>query len=122
MDEDNLADEEEHKSPPPNIDKPESPHTQDNSESASDSSCPEIKKYDNILPLIERQLVKYLRKASRVVRVDSLVSYLVMASMVKTEENARFSLKLRKIIVDHLDQEKLKSKKVKLEALGYHVE
>nr|GFB09556.1 hypothetical protein [Tanacetum cinerariifolium] len=51
------------------------------------------------------------------VGVDSLVSYLVMASMVKTGENAIFSLKLRKLIVDHLDQEKLKSKKVKLEAL-----
>ncbi|GJT02299.1 hypothetical protein Tco_0823468 [Tanacetum coccineum] len=56
------------------------------------------------------------------VGVESLVSYLVMASMVKTEENARFSLKLRKMIVDHPDQDKLKSKKVKLEALGYHVE
>ncbi|GJV60604.1 retrovirus-related pol polyprotein from transposon TNT 1-94 [Tanacetum coccineum] len=53
------------------------------------------------------------------VRVDSLVSYLVMALMVKTKKNARFSLKLRKMIVDHLDQDKLKSKKVKLEALGY---
>ncbi|GKC05823.1 hypothetical protein Tco_0997433 [Tanacetum coccineum] len=53
------------------------------------------------------------------VRVDSLVSYMVMASIVKTEENARFSLKLRKLIADHPDQEKLKSKKVKLEALGY---
>nr|GEW59760.1 copia protein [Tanacetum cinerariifolium] len=56
------------------------------------------------------------------VGVDSLISYLVMASMVKTEENARFSLKLRKLIVDHSDQEKLKSKKVKLEALRYHVD
>ncbi|GKA93419.1 hypothetical protein Tco_0815405, partial [Tanacetum coccineum] len=54
------------------------------------------------------------------VRVDFLVSYLVMALMVKTEENARFSLKLRKLIADHLDREKLKSKKVKLEAVGYH--
>ncbi|GJV42187.1 hypothetical protein Tco_1420627 [Tanacetum coccineum] len=53
------------------------------------------------------------------VRVDSLVSYMVMASIVKTEENARFSLKLRKLIADHPDQEKLKSKKVKLEALRY---
>ncbi|GJX14515.1 hypothetical protein Tco_0206273 [Tanacetum coccineum] len=50
--------------------------------------------------------------------VDSLVSYLVMASMVKTLENARFGLKLRKFIVEHPDQEKLQSKKVKLEALG----
>ncbi|GKD31893.1 hypothetical protein Tco_1242671, partial [Tanacetum coccineum] len=56
------------------------------------------------------------------VGMDSLVSYLVMASMVKTEENARFSLKLRKLIADHPDQDKLKSKKVKLKALGYHVE
>ncbi|GJT80230.1 hypothetical protein Tco_1054572 [Tanacetum coccineum] len=54
--------------------------------------------------------------------MESLVSYLVMTLMVKTEENARFSLKLRKLIADHPYQEKLKSKKVKLEALGYHVE
>nr|GEV48607.1 retrovirus-related Pol polyprotein from transposon TNT 1-94 [Tanacetum cinerariifolium] len=51
------------------------------------------------------------------VGVDSLVSYLVMASMVKTPENAKFGLKLKKLIVEHHDQEKLKSKKVKLEAL-----
>nr|GEY91043.1 copia protein [Tanacetum cinerariifolium] len=56
------------------------------------------------------------------VGVDSLVSYLVMASMVKTEENVRFSLKLRKLIADHPDQEKLKSKRVKLKALGYQID
>ncbi|GJU84620.1 hypothetical protein Tco_1292166 [Tanacetum coccineum] len=56
------------------------------------------------------------------VRVDYLVLYLVMASMVKTEENARFSLKLRKLIADHPDQEKVKSKRVKLEALGYQID
>ncbi|GJU76229.1 hypothetical protein Tco_1273299 [Tanacetum coccineum] len=56
------------------------------------------------------------------VGVDSHVSYLVMASMVKTEENARFSLKLRKLIADHPYQEKLKSKRVKLEALGYQID
>ncbi|GJW46326.1 hypothetical protein Tco_0077972 [Tanacetum coccineum] len=56
------------------------------------------------------------------VGMESLVSYLVMASVVKTEENARFSIKLRKLIADHPNQEKLKSKKVKLEALGYHLE
>ncbi|GKA91002.1 hypothetical protein Tco_0812872, partial [Tanacetum coccineum] len=54
------------------------------------------------------------------VGLDSIVSYLVMVSMVKTKENARFSLKLRKMIDDHQDQDKLKSKKVKLEALGCH--
>ncbi|GKA54438.1 hypothetical protein Tco_0753387 [Tanacetum coccineum] len=56
------------------------------------------------------------------VGVDSLVSYLVMALMFKTQENARFSLKLRKLIVEHPDQEKLKSKRVKLEALGYKLD
>ncbi|GJR27210.1 hypothetical protein Tco_1103442 [Tanacetum coccineum] len=40
------------------------------------------------------------------VGVDSLVSYLVMASMVKTPRNAWFGLKLRKLIAEHLDQEK----------------
>ncbi|GJZ13904.1 hypothetical protein Tco_0549134 [Tanacetum coccineum] len=51
-------------------------------------------------------------------RMEALVSYLVATSMVKSPENARFSMKLRKLIAEHPDQEKLKSKKVKLEALG----
>ncbi|GJW78489.1 hypothetical protein Tco_0140171 [Tanacetum coccineum] len=41
------------------------------------------------------------------VGVDSLVSYLVMTLMVKTPENARFGLKLRKLIAEHPDQQKL---------------
>ncbi|GJY85383.1 hypothetical protein Tco_0499409 [Tanacetum coccineum] len=53
------------------------------------------------------------------VRVESLVSYLVMASMIKTLENARFCLKLKKLIAEYPDQEKLQSKKVKLELVGY---
>nr|GFA01549.1 hypothetical protein [Tanacetum cinerariifolium]GFA39542.1 hypothetical protein [Tanacetum cinerariifolium] len=44
------------------------------------------------------------------------------ASMVKSPENERFSMKLRKLIAEHLDQEKFKSKKVKLEALGYNMD
>ncbi|GKA78239.1 hypothetical protein Tco_0784776 [Tanacetum coccineum] len=56
------------------------------------------------------------------VRVDSLVSYLVIASMVKTLENARSGLKLRKFFAEHPDQEKLQSKKVRLEALGYKLD
>nr|GEV18470.1 hypothetical protein [Tanacetum cinerariifolium] len=56
------------------------------------------------------------------VGVDYLVSYMVMASMVKTEENLRFFLKLRKLTNDHPDQKKLKSKRVKLEALGYQID
>ncbi|GJR40368.1 hypothetical protein Tco_1216052 [Tanacetum coccineum] len=46
----------------------------------------------------------------------------VFASMVKTQENVRFGLKLRKFIAEHPDQEKLQSKKVKLEALGYKLD
>ncbi|GJZ73954.1 hypothetical protein Tco_0638100 [Tanacetum coccineum] len=66
MGEDTQAAEEEHQSPLSNTDKPESSHTQDTDESTSNSSSPELKKYDNILPLTERQLFKYLRKVSRV--------------------------------------------------------
>ncbi|GKE19308.1 hypothetical protein Tco_1426885 [Tanacetum coccineum] len=45
------------------------------------------------------------------VGMEALVSYLVAASMVKSPENARFSLKLRKHIAEHHDQEKLRSKR-----------
>ncbi|GJZ44040.1 hypothetical protein Tco_0591295 [Tanacetum coccineum] len=55
------------------------------------------------------------------VGMEALVSYLVAASMVQSPENARFSMKLKKLIAEHPDQEKLKSKKVKLEALGYEM-
>nr|GEU43458.1 hypothetical protein [Tanacetum cinerariifolium] len=44
------------------------------------------------------------------------------ASMVKSPKNARFSMKLGKLIAEHRDQEKLKSKKVKLEAPGYKMD
>nr|GEW78383.1 hypothetical protein [Tanacetum cinerariifolium] len=56
------------------------------------------------------------------VGMEALVSYLVATSMVKSLENARFSMKLRKLIAEHPDQEKLKSKKVKLEDLGYKMD
>ncbi|GJR74295.1 ribonuclease H-like domain-containing protein [Tanacetum coccineum] len=39
-----------------------------------------------------------------------------MASMIKTSKNARFCLKLKKLIAKHPDEEKLQSKKVKLES------
>ncbi|GJY11413.1 hypothetical protein Tco_0379598 [Tanacetum coccineum] len=50
MDEDTQDDEEEHQSPS-NTDKPEQSLAQEYQESDSDSSSPELKKYDNILPL-----------------------------------------------------------------------
>ncbi|GKF01262.1 hypothetical protein Tco_0028185 [Tanacetum coccineum] len=56
------------------------------------------------------------------VGMEALVSYLVAASMVKSTKNARFSMKLRKLIAENPNQEKLKSKKVKLEALGYKMD
>ncbi|GJX27711.1 hypothetical protein Tco_0235790, partial [Tanacetum coccineum] len=62
MDEDTQADTKV-QSPLPNTDKPESYHVQDTDESTSDFS-PDLKKFDNMLPLAERQLVKFLRKAA----------------------------------------------------------
>ncbi|GJV99370.1 hypothetical protein Tco_1554622 [Tanacetum coccineum] len=56
------------------------------------------------------------------VGMEALMLYLVAASMVKSFENARFSRKPRKLIAEHPDQEKLKSNKVKLEALGYKMD
>nr|GEU37862.1 hypothetical protein [Tanacetum cinerariifolium] len=56
------------------------------------------------------------------VEMEALVSYLVAASMVQSPENARFNMKLKKLIAEHPDQEKLKSKKVKLEALRYEMD
>ncbi|GKE21563.1 hypothetical protein Tco_1433075 [Tanacetum coccineum] len=64
MNEDVPPTDEEARSPPPYKEQPESSYAQ---ELDSDSSCPDaLKKYDNILSLTERQLVKYLRKFSRV--------------------------------------------------------
>ncbi|GKA00810.1 retrovirus-related pol polyprotein from transposon TNT 1-94 [Tanacetum coccineum] len=50
------------RSPSPKQDQPEPSHVQ---KSASDSSSPGLNKFDNILPLTERQLIKYLQKMSR---------------------------------------------------------
>ncbi|GJX11823.1 hypothetical protein Tco_0201682 [Tanacetum coccineum] len=66
-------------------------------------------------------LTKLVWKLSCHILQLALVSYLVAASMVKSPENARFILKLKKLIAEHPDQDMLKSKKVKLEALGYEM-
>ncbi|GJW89167.1 hypothetical protein Tco_0164507 [Tanacetum coccineum] len=42
------------------------------------------------------------------VGMEALMSYLVAASMVQSPENARFSMKLKKLIAKHPNQEKLK--------------
>ncbi|GJR36860.1 putative ribonuclease H-like domain-containing protein [Tanacetum coccineum] len=56
------------------------------------------------------------------VDVETLLTYFVMASTITTPKNQRFCLKLRKLSRDHPDQEKLKSKSVKLEAVGYKLD
>ncbi|GKC86059.1 hypothetical protein Tco_1141776 [Tanacetum coccineum] len=63
---DEMVQESDDEDSPPNTDRPESSPSQETQESDSNPSKPELKKYDNILPLTERQLVKYLRKVSRV--------------------------------------------------------
>ncbi|GJU46784.1 hypothetical protein Tco_1204050 [Tanacetum coccineum] len=62
MDED-PQDDKEVRTPSPKQDKPELSYVQ---ESASDSSSPDLKRFDNILPLTEWKLIKYLRKMSKV--------------------------------------------------------
>nr|GEU45254.1 copia protein [Tanacetum cinerariifolium] len=56
------------------------------------------------------------------VDIQSLLTYLVMTSNITTPENRRFCLKVRQLIRSHRDQEKLKSKRVKLEVLGYKLD
>ncbi|GJV30144.1 retrovirus-related pol polyprotein from transposon TNT 1-94 [Tanacetum coccineum] len=45
------------------------------------------------------------------VNTETMLTYLVMASNISTPENQRFCLKLRKLIGNHTDKDKLKSKK-----------
>ncbi|GKB42045.1 hypothetical protein Tco_0886987 [Tanacetum coccineum] len=53
------------------------------------------------------------------VDVDTLLSYMVMALNINTPSNKRFYEIMRSMIENHLDRENLKSKKFKLEAIGY---
>ncbi|GKF50461.1 hypothetical protein Tco_0146928, partial [Tanacetum coccineum] len=56
------------------------------------------------------------------VDIETLLTYLVMASNITTPENQRLYLKLRKLIESHPDQNKLKSKKARLESIGYKLD
>ncbi|GKD28238.1 hypothetical protein Tco_1239016 [Tanacetum coccineum] len=53
------------------------------------------------------------------VDVDTLLSYLVMASNINTLANQRFCTVMRSMIESHPDKKKLKSKRVKLESIRY---
>nr|GEX51832.1 hypothetical protein [Tanacetum cinerariifolium] len=83
MDDNPLSNETQHQSSPPKEDKPTSstaPHTEaSDTDSSSDTI---LKKYDNTLPLTERQLVKYLRKV--LYQTDNLVE----ASMSSLEKSS----------------------------------
>ncbi|GJU07799.1 hypothetical protein Tco_1124229 [Tanacetum coccineum] len=102
---------EEAQSLPPNTDKPESSHTQDTDESTFDSSSSELKKYDNILSLTERQLVKYLRKFYRVLynritkdqwekHEEAVVSYADLRASIEGyyEENVDHRIQTEKLV------------------------
>ncbi|GKB38078.1 hypothetical protein Tco_0883020 [Tanacetum coccineum] len=66
-----------------------------------------------------RSLPKRVPFVNNLVDVDTLLTHLVMASNFSTIVNSRFCLALRSLIESHLGKEKLKSKRVKLEAVGY---
>ncbi|GJU22880.1 hypothetical protein Tco_1156222 [Tanacetum coccineum] len=53
------------------------------------------------------------------VDVDTLLRYMVIASNINTPSSKRFYAIMRSMIENHFDREKLKSKKVKLAAIGY---
>nr|GEW21138.1 putative reverse transcriptase domain-containing protein [Tanacetum cinerariifolium] len=53
------------------------------------------------------------------VETETLLGYKVMASNVKTGANQRFSMLMSKMINERPDKEKIMSKRVKLENLGY---
>ncbi|GJX63411.1 VIER F-box protein 2 [Tanacetum coccineum] len=56
------------------------------------------------------------------VDVETLLTYPVMASNIGTPANQKFYLALRSLIENHLDKERLKSKRVILEAVGYKLD
>ncbi|GJV73268.1 hypothetical protein Tco_1493263 [Tanacetum coccineum] len=100
MDEDSQAANVQHQSSPPQTDKPQSSHAPSTEASDTDSSCDDIlKKYDNTLPLTERQLVKYLRKVSTV-----LFDRITEDSWVKHQEAAVNYANLKASIDDYYDE------------------
>ncbi|GJX90725.1 hypothetical protein Tco_0344051, partial [Tanacetum coccineum] len=100
MDEDTQADEEEHQSPL-NKDKHEPSPAQDTQESDSDFSSPDLKKYNNILPLTERQLWEKHQ--------ESVVSYADLGAYIEGyyEENVDHREQTDKLVqatMDSLDK------------------
>ncbi|GJU78251.1 hypothetical protein Tco_1275321 [Tanacetum coccineum] len=90
----------QHQSPPPQADKPQSSHAPSTEASDTDSSCDDIlKKYENILPLTERQLVKYLRKM-----LNALFAKIIEDNWEKHKEVAVNYADLKASIDDYYDE------------------
>lgn len=53
--------------------------------------------------------------------IKAMLGYIMMASPIKSAENMRLCLDLKAMIEEHPDKHLLRSKKAKLEALGYHL-
>nr|GEW77528.1 hypothetical protein [Tanacetum cinerariifolium]GEX40662.1 hypothetical protein [Tanacetum cinerariifolium] len=88
MEEETQADEVEHQSPSLNKDKLKPSHTLATQESDSDSSIPDLKKFDNTLPLTERQLIKYLRYYEENINHREQTDKLVKATMDLLDKTA----------------------------------
>ncbi|GJX11824.1 hypothetical protein Tco_0201683 [Tanacetum coccineum] len=89
-----------HQSPPPQVDKPQSSHAPSTKASDTDSSSNDIlRKYDNTLPLTERQLVKYLRKMSK-----ALFTRIFEDNLEKHEEVTVKYVDLKASIDDYYDE------------------
>ncbi|GJT28212.1 hypothetical protein Tco_0908487 [Tanacetum coccineum] len=85
---------------------------------------PTLPSCEQVLSLSLGRKRKAIQRISNIhkVDVDSLLCYMVMAGNIRTPENQKFYVRLNKMIDEHPDKEKLKSKKVKLEALGYSID
>ncbi|GJT65152.1 hypothetical protein Tco_1016632 [Tanacetum coccineum] len=89
-----------HQSPPPQADKPQSSHATSTKALNIDSSSDDIlRKYDNTLPLIEHQLVKYLRKMSK-----ALFTGIFKENREKHEEDTVNDADLKASIDDYYDE------------------
>nr|GEV23634.1 hypothetical protein [Tanacetum cinerariifolium] len=87
-------------SPPPQEDKPQSSHAPSTKASDTDSSSDDIlRKYDNTLPLSERQLVKYAKKMSH-----ALFTRISLDNWEKHEEAVVNYVDLKASIDDYYDE------------------
>ncbi|GJV00497.1 hypothetical protein Tco_1329767 [Tanacetum coccineum] len=111
MEEDTQVDEEEHQSPSPNKNQPEPSHSLTTQESDSGSSSPDLKKFDNIHPVTESQLIKYLKKLLKdikdAVKDDPVNKKVIEATEAYTKNSSALTELLN--LVQNIDFQGLKS-------------